>query len=273
MSAPLDGPHNQFSYFINLLTPDGPLAVLDRSLSPREPDILFELAKRANFGTCTRILDAGCADAMRTVRLVEEFGCDVDGVDHDETLLAAARDRARVADVAGRIRFSCASLDQLPYKNGEFDAIWCREVIFHVENLPAALAELHRVSRPSAPLVIQTYIETDTMDPRDAERIYGPLTLIGRNMREQSLLAMLDAAGWDVRERKLLGSEIKEYREETEGQASRALMRLARLLRRWDNFTAAFGEDACRTARAFYELTVYQLIGKISPAFYVAVRR
>jgi len=266
-------PHDQFRDYIDLLTTDGPLAVLDQSLAPRPPDFLFEFADKAGFGRSARILDAGCADGGLTVKLAERFGCDVDGVDYDETLLAAARARARAANVEGRVHFSQASFERLLYKDGEFDAIWCRQVVYHVHNLPAALAEGHRVTLPGARLVIQTCVETESMDPRDAERIYGELTLVGRNVREPELLAMLDAAGWDVRERLLVGSETKEYREESEGQVSRALMRLARLLRRWDDFTTEFGEDVCLRARAVYEWTVYQMLGKISVGFYLAEHR
>lgn len=272
-TAPIRHSHDQYRDYIDLLTPNGFLAVLDQSLTPRPSDFLFEFADRAGFGRATRILDAGCADGGITVKLAEKFGCYVDGVDYDEILLATARKRARAANVEGRVHFSQAPFEELPYKDGEFDAIWCREVVYHVHNLPAALAEGHRVTRPGARLVIQTCVETESMDPRDAERIYGELTLVARNMREPELLAMLDAAGWDVRERLLVGSEIKEYREESEGQVSRALMRLARLLRRWDDFTAEFGEDVCLRARAFYEWTVYQLLGKISVRFYLAERR
>lgn len=273
MTLSIDRSHDQFRDFIDLLTPNGPLAVLDVSLAPRSPDILFQLADKAGFRNCGRVLDAGCADGSRTVRLAEEFDCDVVGIDHDEVALDVARARASKTPLASRIRFQQATMEQLPYDDGQFDAIWSREVALHISNLPMALAEGHRVTRPGAPLLIQTYVETEYMEQREATRIYDALTINPRNMREGELLAMLEAASWSVRDRQLMGPEIKEYREETEGQGTRALMRLARLIRCWDKFAAEFGEDVCQRARAFYELTLYQLLGKLSPAFYVAVRR
>src|SRR5215831_9396522 len=96
----------------------------------------------------TRILDVGCGDGTAEVSLGRSRISQL-------RLFAIDRDVARVtrAAVEGRshnYRLGVAAADAttLPFVTGAFDATFCVAVLQHVNDVPRAVAELARVTRP-----------------------------------------------------------------------------------------------------------------------------
>jgi ubiquinone/menaquinone biosynthesis C-methylase UbiE len=65
------------------------------------------------------------------------------------------------AQALRNIEISDASLDSLPFKAGEFDAVVCSLVLCSVPEQPAALAEIARVLKPGGRLVFLEHIAAD----------------------------------------------------------------------------------------------------------------
>ena len=85
------------------------------------------------------VADVGCGPGNDTVRL-RARGLRVHGFDLSHAMLTAR-------DVPGQVR---ADLRRLPLADGRLDALWCVAVLLHIprDQVPAALAEFHRVLRP-----------------------------------------------------------------------------------------------------------------------------
>jgi ubiquinone/menaquinone biosynthesis C-methylase UbiE len=98
---------------------------------------------------CEAFLDAGCGDGRYLAALAGELPERRAGCDLSERILETARRRVE-AD------FRQANLEALPFADGEFDLVLCSQVIEHVLDPAAALAELARVLRPHGTLVIST---------------------------------------------------------------------------------------------------------------------
>lgn len=98
---------------------------------------------------CEAFLDAGCGDGRYLAALADELPGRRAGVDLSARILETARARVE-AD------FRRASLEQLPFGDGEFDLLLCTQVIEHVPDPGRAVAELARVLRPGGTLVIST---------------------------------------------------------------------------------------------------------------------
>ena len=98
---------------------------------------------------CEAFLDAGCGDGRYLAALAAELPPRRAGCDLSERILETARQRVD-AD------FRQANLEALPFADGEFDLVFCSQVIEHVLDADLALAELARVLRPGGHLVIST---------------------------------------------------------------------------------------------------------------------
>src|SRR5262245_42864050 len=121
---------------------------------------------------CKAFLDAGCGDGRYLAALAPELPARRAGVDLSERILETARARAD-AD------FRPASLERLPFADGEFDLVLCSQVIEHVPDAGRAVAELHRVLEPGGKLVISTDNERNTV----TRALNAPRNLVVRTLR------------------------------------------------------------------------------------------
>ncbi|MFN2568569.1 MAG: class I SAM-dependent methyltransferase [Candidatus Dormibacteria bacterium] len=94
-----------------------------------------------------RVLDCGCAFGFMTARLAKRHP-EVCGIDMDAGYVTRARRRCPGADIR---QGSAASL---PWRDGNFDAAVCLDVLEHCPHPEAAIAELARVIGPGGTLVV-----------------------------------------------------------------------------------------------------------------------
>lgn len=104
-----------------------------------------------------RILDVGAGSGWMAITAAQH-GYDVVSIDPDQEGLLHAQDRAGQAlgRDAGRIRFLCADASRMPFRGDLFDAVLSFDVVHHFADYlcPAAIAEMVRVCKPGARLVI-----------------------------------------------------------------------------------------------------------------------
>jgi SAM-dependent methyltransferase len=107
--------------------------------------VIRALLQRSGLPPSPRILDAGCGTGRNLVEL-SRLGT-AEGVDTSEDAVSFCRRRG-LGDVAR------AELEALPYEDGRFDVVVATDVIEHIDDDLRALAELRRVARPDAKLVV-----------------------------------------------------------------------------------------------------------------------
>jgi SAM-dependent methyltransferase len=100
-----------------------------------------------------RVLDAGCGPGFYAEKLVEQ-GAEVVAFDQGPGMVRLARERVGER-AAFRVHDLADPLDWL--QDAGFDAIVLALVIHHVDDLVAALKELHRVLRPGGRMVVSTH--------------------------------------------------------------------------------------------------------------------
>jgi 2-polyprenyl-6-hydroxyphenyl methylase / 3-demethylubiquinone-9 3-methyltransferase len=99
------------------------------------------------------VLDLGCAGGFMAEALATK-GAQVTGIDPAAKAIDAAR---RHAQASGHpIRYDVGVGEALPYADAAFDAVVCVDVLEHVADLPAVLAQVTRVLRPGGRFLFDT---------------------------------------------------------------------------------------------------------------------
>ena len=243
--------------------------LLETSLHPRPPEMLFDLVKGLGISSRARALDAGCRDARHSVELVQRFGCRVVGIDVVPDNLQRGQRRLATAGVTNRVILLQGSIEAIPLRNGVCDFIWCRDMLNHVPDLVRGLAECARVVRAGGAMLIYHTFATDFLEPREAASLYRTLAIQAPNMQPVYVEEVIRRGGWQIVHRDVIGSEWREYWEEGEAKTtSKGLLRLARMRRARDRFVAAMGAVPCEVEMAGYVWGVYQMLGKLRPTVY-----
>jgi SAM-dependent methyltransferase len=123
----------------------------DWALNEDQQTPTYEAAlRRVGLAPGARVLDVGCG-AGAFLRLVAARGAAPHGLDAAATLVALARTRLPDADVR------VGEMEDLPWPDATFDAVFGFNSFFFADDMVAALREAGRVARPGAPVVIQVW--------------------------------------------------------------------------------------------------------------------
>jgi ubiquinone/menaquinone biosynthesis C-methylase UbiE len=109
-----------------------------------------------------RVLDVGCGPGSITRGLAERVAPgEVIGVDLSAETLEAARGDAAARGLAN-VRYEEASVYALPFVEASFDVAYAHQVLQHLRERPAALAEMLRVLRPGGWIAVRE-VDWDTV--------------------------------------------------------------------------------------------------------------
>lgn len=245
--------------------------VLDQSLAPAGPDSLYELAG-TYLTASTRLLDAGCRDAAHLIRLVQLYGVTGVGVDPVELHIERAKAAIEAAGVADRAGAFVGTMHELPFPDGHFDFVWCRDVVAQVDDLEGALREVSRVLRPGGHMLVYVTFRTDQLSAPEAELLRRHLGNVPENTIEANVEAAFRRAGFAIEQKNVIGTEWREHVEEQQHLMSRSMLRLSRLRRQRDELVERFGQDICDSIEANLHWEVFQFLGKLLPVVYVLRR-
>jgi len=140
-----------------------------------------------------RVLDVGCGPGFFVAELAEEVGPEgsVVGLDGSPHMLAVA---AKRTDGLANIELREADAVSLPVEDAEFDRALSVQVLEYVEDVAAALAEVHRALRPGGrALVWDVDWATLSMHAADRARTERVLAAWDRHLIHPSLPRTLTA--------------------------------------------------------------------------------
>jgi SAM-dependent methyltransferase len=221
---------------------------LGESLSPRGPELMYELVPELPPDRPASILDLGCGKGRHSIELAKRFAAIVRGVDPDSDSLAEARRALAEACRSDRglrdlVHLSAGSAEHIPLEDNSVDVVWCRDVLCLVENLERAYAECRRVLRDGGRVIIYQMFATDRLEPREAAEIYGPLGCVASSMVPERTELVVESAGFRVEDCIVLGTEWGEFFEEASGKAGRLLLHAGRLIRDPDRYVGSYNRN------------------------------
>ncbi len=139
--------------------PDQPLASIRTSLNPARLEYFDQMIERQRLtASGLRVLDVGCGGGLLAEELARR-GCLVTGIDQSARSIATARSHAALGGLP--IAYDVGPGETLPYPDGAFDVVTCVDVLEHVEDVDAVIAEIARVLRPGGIFLYDTINRTN----------------------------------------------------------------------------------------------------------------
>lgn len=133
-------------------------------LSSATDDLYRHIARLVELGPESEFLVVSCGRGLATQFLVETTEASGAGVDPDPALIELASARARQANLAGRLHYEVAPLDDLPYQDAVFDVAIGEVGLGGAADMAAAIRELVRVTRPMGSVVLIQFTWTGGHD-------------------------------------------------------------------------------------------------------------
>jgi SAM-dependent methyltransferase len=224
---------------------------LGESLNPQGPEVLYELVAAMRLPPESRAVDVGCATGKHTRGLAERFGFAVVGVDP----------LAEPPNLVGAV-------EDLPLADASFDLVWCRDMLSHVEDLPRAFSEMHRVLRPGGRAMVYLMLATGRLEPREGEELFRLTRTVASTYDPRNLEAAM--TGFRIAERVEIGSQWGEVDDGR--KPGQRLLWAARLRRDPERYVAQFGRDNYEVMLADCLWHVYAMLGKLSRRAYVLTK-
>ncbi|CAI6051688.1 MerR family transcriptional regulator [Cohnella sp. JJ-181] len=121
-----------------------------------------------------RILEVGCGDGTFWLRNADRIpeGWRVTLTDLSNGMVEAAR--SRLGHESSRFVFLPADAHRLPFHEEQFDLILACNMLYHVAEIPVAVAELHRVLKPGGMLFASTMSTRHLRELEDLAASFDP---------------------------------------------------------------------------------------------------
>ncbi len=101
-----------------------------------------------------KVLEVGCGQGEGT-KLIQQFFRPkaIQAIDLDQKMIARAKKRRN----KGNVEFQAASVTELPFQDGEFDAVFDFGILHHIPDWENALKEIHRVLRKDGQFILEDF--------------------------------------------------------------------------------------------------------------------
>lgn len=115
-------------------------------------------------------IDIGCGPGLPAIELAKRKRCNVYGITASPYQKMEAEKLAQAENVADLTHFFVYDAKHTPFANGQFDAGWFFESIFHIGH-EAALYEARRILREGAVLLITDYVVRPSLKEEDKNNL------------------------------------------------------------------------------------------------------
>ena len=106
------------------------------------------LAELCHFGPGKTVLNVGSGSGISAAYIVEEYDCNVVGVDLLPGMVRSAERWALEKGLADRMEFHIGDAQELPFEDNRFDAVICESVNVFVPDKEKAIGEYVRLVKP-----------------------------------------------------------------------------------------------------------------------------
>jgi SAM-dependent methyltransferase len=120
--------------------------------------LLDGLSARGIFRKYELVLQMGAGLGGHARWMAGRLGCEVVGTTETAAEAEAGMELTQRSAARGRVRLVPARPDALPFRDARFTHVWIVEALPRVGDVPAALAEAHRIVRPGGFIAVQDLV-------------------------------------------------------------------------------------------------------------------
>jgi SAM-dependent methyltransferase len=114
----------------------------------------LEIPQLLGLGRDSSVLEIGCGSGRYALHLAEKLGCQIVGLDINESGIRNAQQLAQAAGLASQARFEQRDASKnLSFDKAAFDAVFSNDVLCHIPARLGMLAEMFRVLKPGGGMV------------------------------------------------------------------------------------------------------------------------
>ena len=124
-----------------------------------------EQGKFLEVGCGTGRISVGIAKYTRNIKIV--------GIDLSESMLVVAKDNASKERVNHRVQFKHADAKAIPFEDCTFDAVFCHNMLHHLEDPLTVLKEMKRVVKPDGAFFLRDLVRKTGISARLHVGIFG----------------------------------------------------------------------------------------------------
>ncbi|WP_165778852.1 methyltransferase domain-containing protein [Leptospira perolatii] len=149
------------------------------------------------------LLDIGCGAGKAAVRIAQDLGVKVTGINISNAQLKKAAKRAADASLSDKVTFAKVDAMNLPMENGSFDAVLALQSMMHMSDRERVLKEAARVMVPGGNFVVTDfYLQAPMSKERSAAyQTYANLVQLNKKLLTvDEYRELLENAGFSVLE-------------------------------------------------------------------------
>ena len=167
--------------------------LLGTSFHPGGPELSERLIQRLDRPRGARVLDVACGVGTTSRMMAEPFGLEAVGLDF--SMANVERATAASANVTPTPTFVVGSADDLPFDDGEFDAVVCECAVSTFADQPRVAAEFLRVLKPGGLFGMTDMVVDGELPPEIAANI-APWTCMAAAHSVAGYQQLMQGAGF-----------------------------------------------------------------------------
>ena len=165
---------------------------------PGGRELTSRLIQQLGVGTSSAVVDVASGLGTSALLLARELDCDVVGVELSPTSVAAAAEAADRAGLTGKVRFAVGDAEALPLEDACMDGALCECALCTFPDKEAAAAELARVLRPGARLLLADIVAEPERLPGQLRSLTAWVACVADARPVVELGGLLERAGFAI---------------------------------------------------------------------------